>query len=365
MDFSLSSDTIMLRDMLRRFVQKEAHPLEMKYFTTGKLEPEEKSRLRTAIEQLGLWGITVPEAFGGFGLDMVTACVVMEELGQTFIPVDIGEVLPMLYACQGEQIQRFLEPTLNGERHVFLAGREPNAPHPDDWQTKALANHDAYTLNGCKTFVAIPEKQDFLIVLAHTVDGITAFLVDADNDGITWQENGASTLYLRNCRVSADEILGESGQALSLGKEEAARFCIRLGARHLGLAQRLLEMVTSYVNDWVVFDVALSQRPAVQGFLADLQIRIESVRWLVYHTAWQVDQGEPLRILASQVRLATVSMLKEAVDLVTMMYGGPGPSPQLEIQRFVETKLPAAATELGLAYARTAIASDLLSRNGV
>lgn len=363
MDFTLPSDTLMLRDMLRRFVQREARPLEMKYFTTGKLESEETLRLRTSIDQLGLWGITVPEAFGGFGLDMLTACVLMEELGQTFIPVDIGEVPPMLYDCQDEQIQRFLEPALNGERHVFLAGREPDALHPDEWQTTARADHDGYRLKGCKTLAARPDPQDFLIVLAHTADGITAFLLDADNAGITWRET--AVLYLNDCRVNADEILGESGQGLSQGKEEAARACIRLAARHVGLAQRLLEMAAAYVKDWVVFDAALSQRPAVQGFLADLQVRIESVRWLVYHAAWQVDQGEPIHILAAEARLAAVSMLNEAVDWVTMMHGGPGPSPQLEIQRFVASNLPAAATEPGLAFARTAIAADLLSRNGV
>ena len=76
MDFDFSPDTLMLRDLLRRFVQKEARPLEMKYFNAGGLTPDERARLRAAVEQMGLWAITLPEKFGGGGLDTVSACVI-------------------------------------------------------------------------------------------------------------------------------------------------------------------------------------------------------------------------------------------------------------------------------------------------
>lgn len=364
MDFSLPEDTVMLRDVLQRFIEKEARPLEMKYFTTGHLEPTEQEHLRNSIEQLGLWGITVPEAYGGFGLDMITACVVMEELGQTFIPVEIGEVPPMLYACRDEQVTRFLEPALNGERRVFIAGREPKAVTPETWQTEVLVEEESYLLNGHKLLSTAPNSQDFLIVLVHMADGLTAFLIDADYAGLTWSVNGTVILHLQNCRLNADDILGERGQALRAGMDEAGRNCIRLGARHVGLAERLLEMATSYAKEWVSLGAPLSERPAIQGLIADLRVRIESVRWLVYHSAWRVDQGEPLHEPAAQVRLATGTMLQEAVDLATMMYGGPSPAPQLELQRFIESKLPSVVTQLGLTYARTAVAHDMLAKVG-
>jgi alkylation response protein AidB-like acyl-CoA dehydrogenase len=82
MEFDFPEDTLMLRDMLRRFLDKEAKPLEMQYFNTGELKIEERSRLRKAIEQLGLWGLTVAEEFGGGGLDLLTTCLIEEELGK-------------------------------------------------------------------------------------------------------------------------------------------------------------------------------------------------------------------------------------------------------------------------------------------
>src|SRR5574339_1198342 len=120
MDFEFSSDALMLRDMLRQFVADEARPMEMKYFSTGRLEEKERARLRSVVEQMGLWGITVPEKFGGGGLDMVTACLLHEELGKTFLPIDLGDVPPLLYACQGDQIGKFLSPALEGKRNPLL-----------------------------------------------------------------------------------------------------------------------------------------------------------------------------------------------------------------------------------------------------
>ena len=128
MDFELSEETLMLRDMLRRFIHKEAQPLEMKYFTVGFLAPEERLRLQRAVEQMGLWGLTVPEAYGGGGLDLVSACVIEEELGKTFIPVEIGDVPACPFRLQrraGEQL-----PGASPGRRAATGHRCPRARCP-------------------------------------------------------------------------------------------------------------------------------------------------------------------------------------------------------------------------------------------
>src|SRR5690606_28992366 len=124
---------------------------EMTYFTYGVLGDEERGRLRGTIDQLGLWGVMAPEEHGGFGLDLVSLCVLEEELGKTFVPVDLGDVPPLLYACTGEQVTRFLEPALAGERRSFLALREPAGMLPEQWTTTAWAtNGSGYHLQGQK-----------------------------------------------------------------------------------------------------------------------------------------------------------------------------------------------------------------------
>jgi acyl-CoA dehydrogenase len=364
MEFTLPPDTLMLRDMLRRFLQKEARPLEMKYFNSGELAPEERARLRQAIQQLGLWGLMVPEQFGGGGLDTLTACVIEEELGTTFVPVEMGEVPALLYACQGEQLSNYLEPALEALRRPVIAAREPGADglQPSAWTTSARAEGEGYLLNGRKSLSALPSAEDFYIVLANAPQGLTAFLLEPDAHGLSASQNGNRVLVLEDCRAPGSALLGEPGGALELAAGEAPRAWIRTGARYVGMAERLLEMAGEHARDWVSLGAPLSIRPAVQRMLAESRVEIESVRWLVYHAAWLADTAgnDQLKSAAAQVRLGSGEMLKHTVDRTTMIFAGPGPIPQIEPRRLVKSLVPSDALDLALENARGFIAAELL-----
>jgi acyl-CoA dehydrogenase len=361
MDFEFSSDALMLRDMLRRFVTDEARPMETKYFTSGSLEPKERARLHTVIEQMGLWGITVPEELGGGGLDIVTACLLHEELGKTFLPIDIGDIPPLLHACQGEQVAKFLEPVLAGKRRAIMAAREPGALRPNEWKATASLDGSQYNLNGTKLLPACPSQDDYFLVLARESEGFSAFLVDQRAPGLQIVKNGAVMLHLETCQAPIASRLGEPGQALKLGAEAALNACVQLGARYVGLAQRLREMSVEYAKSWTALGALLKDRPSVQSMLAEMQVLVESSRWLVYHAAWLAEKHRLSRAEAAEVRLATGTMLNRVTDLATLVYGGPGPSPQIEIQRYVHSAVPPEAIQLGLEFARNTIASQLLA----
>jgi len=382
MDFEFPPDTLMLRDMLQRFVKKEAQPLEMKYFTAGSLSPEERTRLRRSIEQMGLWGITVPEEYGGGGLDLVTSCMIEEELGGTFIPIEIGDVPSILYACRDNQVGPYLEAAVEGSRRPILAVREPGEDlgrtdgslktqtagiRPETWSTTAVAGEEGYILNGRKVLGISPEPEDFYILIAKSgiesqAGELTAFLLDANCEGLSFSKNGEVYLLIKDCRAGPDSILGQAGGALAAGAEEAPKLVIRTGARYVGIVERLLDMAREHARDWVMFGAPLSARPAVQRMLAEMQVDVESARWLVYHAAWLADEGklDSARRSAAHVRLATGEMLQRAVDRVTMIYAGPGPSPQIEPQRMVRSLVPPQALEIALDFARSAIASELI-----
>jgi alkylation response protein AidB-like acyl-CoA dehydrogenase len=363
MDFELSEETLMLRDMLRRFIHKEAQPLEMKYFTAGALAPEERLRLQRAVEQMGLWGLTVPEVYGGGGLDLVSACVIEEELGKTFIPVEIGDVPPALFACSGEQVSHYLEPALAGERRPVIAAREPGALHPESWATVAETGAPGeYRLSGSKLLSVTPAAQDFLIVYARAAEGPTAFLLDLGLPGLHISANGAVTLSLDGLQVSGQSVLGAPGGALTLAAQEAPKAWIRSGARYVGMVARLLEMSLEHARDWISLGDTLAVRPAVQRMLAEMSVEVEAARWLTFHAAWQADTGagDDLRRAAAQVRLATGEMLQRAVDRATMIFAGPGPSSQIEPQRFVRSVAPPEVLDLALEQARAVILAELL-----
>lgn len=360
MDFEFSSEALMLRDMLRRFVEKEARPLEGKFFTTGALEPAERARLRSIVEQMGIWGLTAPEEYGDGELDTVTACMLDEELGKTFVPVEYGEVPPLLYGCQGEQISRYLEPALAGERRAILAIREPGALYPDEWTTSAGSASNGYLLEGCKIIAEAPTPEDFFVVLAKDSSGVSAFLLDAVQPGARIEGDENNILCMSGCVIESDALLGKPGEALSLGAQMAPARWTRIGARYIGLTERLIEMAAQYAKEWSSLGGLLKDRAAVRRLLAELQVQTKSVRWLVYHAAWGIDRGAPSHLPVAEVRLATGDLLQKAVDLITMIYGGPGPSPEIEIHRLVRSVIPNEALQNAIDSARMTVANEVL-----
>lgn len=354
MDFNFSSEDLMLRDMLRRFVQKEAQPLEMKYFNNGELDPDERTRLRQAVEQLGLWGALAPEEFGG-GLELVTTCLIEEELGKTFIPVELGDVSPLLYACTGEQVPRFLEPAMNGDRRGIIAAREPGKLLPETWASTANPGVDGFVLSGIKYLRSLPIPEDFFIFFAHSPEGLTAFLLDANNPGLELSKNGEITLVANDCLVKEDAILGEAGRVLALESDAGPRAWVREGAHYLGIVERLITMAVEHAKDWVSLGAPLSSRPAVWRMVAEMRVELECARWMVYHAAWLADEGKPIRSAAAQVRLATGEMLQRAVDRTDMIFTGPGP------QRIIQSKISSQMLELALEHARAAVAAEIMN----
>jgi acyl-CoA dehydrogenase len=364
MDFEFPEDSLMLRDMLRKFLQKDARPLEMKYFNAGKLEPEEQARLRSAIEQMGLWAATVPEKLGGGGLDCVTACLIEEELGATFVPIELGDVPPLLLECSPEQAPRYLEAVVAGERRPVFAAREPGAVRPEGWQTRAAIDGEGYRLQGVKVLAAQPPDHSFYVVLANAPEGLTAFLIEQEHPGTSLRGDGQPTLVLEDCRVDRSAVLGQPGRALASNSEEASRAWIRWGARYVGMAQRLMEMAAEHAKDWVSLGEPLSVRPAIRRMLAEIRVDVEGARWLVYHAAWSADSGHDLRTSAAMVRQGTGEMLLRVIDRATMVFCGPGPAPAITPQRMVRSLVPPEALELALEYARSIVATDVLAAAG-
>lgn len=369
MNFDFPPDTLMLRDMLRRFVQKEARPLESKFFTSGELTSEERARLRQAIEQLGLWGLMVPADYGGGGLDLVTSCMVEEELGKTFVPVETGDISPLLYACKNEQVSQYLEPALEGKRRAFLAVREsspkpgnlPGLLMPKEWKTSVREVKGEYIINGNKILTGHPAPQDFLIILVNMSEGPTAFLLDASNPSLSLSTDEELILCLRDCHVGCDSILGEPGGSLVFDAVPVRWSWIKMGARIVGVVERLIEMAVDHVNNWESLGAVLAVRPAIQRLITDMRVEVECARLLVYYAAWMEDECRDgaLQRLAAEARLATIEMLQHSVDRLTLIYTGPGPSPQIEPYRFVQGIVPAEALDLALERSRAILISEM------
>ncbi len=327
MDFTLSEELQMIREMARDFVTHELLPIESQTLVLdgqpgkrGAPIPREKfARLKTLAVEQGLWAMTAPEALGGGGLSTLGACVVAEELGKTFVDFDFGDLPPLLFEANAEQRAKFLTPAIAGETQIALAAHEPASDEITARATPAAAD---WVLNGAK----LARAADVYLVLARADAGVTCFIVE----NLGWQ-NGK--LILENTRVPAPNVLGEIGGAFALMKKSQPALWTRSAARQVGVAARLLETSSQYARDWKALGQPLAVRPAVQRHLADLAIEITAARWLVYQAAIEIDEGKDARNAAARAYLFATELLQRATDRTIEIYGGPAHTAELPMLR--------------------------------
>jgi acyl-CoA dehydrogenase len=334
MDFTLSEELQMIREMARDFVTNELLPLERdvlvreKAGTRGAPIPREKyARLKKLAVEQGLWAMNVPEELGGGGLSALGGCLVAEELGKSFVDFDFGEVPPQLFDANPAQREKFLQPASAGEIDIALAARDADDAIP----TRATRVDDGWILNGAKIARAV----DVFLVVAQTDAKAACFIVE---NQVTQDEK----LVLQNVRVPDVNVLGEIGGAFALGKAYRNANLMRAAARKIGVASRLLEMSAQYARDWKALGQPLAVRPAVQRWLAEIAIEIDAARWLVYHAATELDAGKPSKEHAIRAHLFASEIAQRASDRTVEIYGGPAPTmPRLnrdekifELERF-------------------------------
>ncbi|MCJ7605266.1 MAG: acyl-CoA dehydrogenase family protein, partial [Dehalococcoidales bacterium] len=193
MDFELSEEHKMIRGLARDFVAEQLRPLERDLLgraadlsdARASLPPEIEAELVRMVTDMGLWGIGVPEEYGGAGLDNLGICLVEEELAQTVIPFRFGDVSPLLFECTEAQREKYLAPVLHEEKRAYLAIIEPDASGISNGATTAGKTDGGYRLNGRKVSYSRPGEDYFTVVFARTGDGYTGFLVDRDTPGFS------------------------------------------------------------------------------------------------------------------------------------------------------------------------------------
>ncbi len=357
MDFTLSEELTMIRDMARDFVTNELLPIEREILLREKggthgapIPAEKRARLKKMAIDQGLWAMTAPEALGGGGLSTLGACLVAEELGKTFVDFDFGDIPPILFDANAEQREKYLKPAITGEKEVALALREPDS---DEIETRAthnggLSGVEAWILNGTK----LTEDADIYLVFAQVDQGATCFIVER-----LAAQNGK--LILDNTRVPASNVLGEIGKAFALGKKYQGARWLRAAARKIGVAARLLEMSSQYARDWRALGQPLAVRPAIQRNLADTAVDMDAARWLVYHAACEIDEGKDAREAAPRAYLFASDMVQRAIDRTVEIYGGPAHAADLPLLRIYAADGKSGERILGLQ--RFQVANHLLN----
>jgi acyl-CoA dehydrogenase len=381
MNFELSEEQKMIQGLAKDFVEERLMPLERDILGRAAdlsdarawLPEEKEAELARMVREMGLWGVGVPEELGGAGLDTLGVCLVEEELARTVVPFHFGDVTPLLFDCNPGQRERFLKPALDGEKRPYLALLEPNSgADPLAIKMPAEKINDGYVLNGQKLSLSRPGPDYFGVVFALAGGRPTCFLVEKDTPGFTVAggEAGAGwraplrepmVLAFADCRVPAENVLGEAGRAFHLGREWLPRRRVVRSARSVGIARRLLEEAAVQAQALETFGQPLHRRANIRAALADIAAGIHAARLTVYQAAWAADAGRPVRHEAAMVKLYTARMVHTVADRVAHVFNAP---PFVEgvasMERLCRRARQAAAADLALERQWNTVAADVL-----
>ncbi|MFC4943954.1 acyl-CoA dehydrogenase family protein [Pseudonocardia sp. GCM10023141] len=352
LDFSLGDEERQVRDTVRTFIEREVMPLEQDVLRNeaagyAPLEPGVIKELRQKARNAGFWGVNTPEEYGGMAMGAVMSAIVAMETGRTFVPFTFGgNADNILYAGNEEQKQRYLIPTIEGERRSCFAITEPGAgSDARAIRTRAERSGSDWVINGEKTFITGGNDADFCMVFAvndkekGADGGVTCFLVDRDmgwksSPIPTMGEWAPASLSFEDVRVPAENVLGEVGQgfALALSWIGQGRYMIPAGA--IGAAERMLGMAIDYAKIRHSMGHPIADYQAIQWQIADSHVEIESAKWLTLYAAWQVQEGRDSRHASSIAKLQGGLMANQVVDRVLQIHGGMGYTKELPVERW-------------------------------
>lgn len=355
MAIALNDEQKMMIETVRRFIQTELQPLEERIETDGQLDTDTARTVFAKSSALGLYALNMPAEHGGGGLSAVDRILCEEQFGHTsdiLIRRAFGNVYEPLLECHGDQIERWLRPTVRGERTCSIAITEPGAgSDAQGIRTTARRTDSGWVLNGGKHFISDGLWSDFFLVSAKTGEQagskeISMFLVDKALPGLTVGKDQAMMglrgtphveLFFDNVVLEPIALLGQAGQGfkLAMGALNVVRLA-QVGARAVGKACHVLELMTAYAAERKQFGQPIGDFQMVQQMLADSVIDINAARLMVLHAAEMIDAGQDARDWIAMVKVHASEMLGRVVDRAVQVFGGMGFCKELPIERYYQ-----------------------------
>ena len=362
MDFSLSKEHEMARQLFKDFAENEVKPLAQ--------EVDEEERFpRETVDKMakyGFLGIPVPKEMGGQGCDPLTYVMCVEELskvcGTTGVIVSAHTSLcvdPIMTYGTPEQKEKYLVPLAKGEKLGAFGLTEPGAgTDAQGQQTKAVLDGDEWVLNGSKCFITNGKEADVYVIFAVTgkiekrgrmMKEISAFIVEKGTPGFTFgtKENkmgirGSSTyeLIFTDCRIPKENLLGAQGKGFNIAMHTLDGGRIGIAAQALGIAEGALETTINYVKERKQFGKSIAGFQNTQFVLADLATKVEAAKLLVYKAAmakgeYQKNPKISYSVEAAMAKLAAAEIAMEVTTKCVQLHGGYGYIREYDVERMM------------------------------
>ncbi|MGO9079754.1 MAG: acyl-CoA dehydrogenase [Streptosporangiaceae bacterium] len=351
MNFELTDEQELVRNMVREFAQAEVAPIAAEIDREHRF-PEE---LLPKLAGQGLMGIPYPEEVGGGGADFLSYMIALEELGRvcasTVVIVTAHTTLatwPIWKFGSPAQKDKFLFDMAAGRRLGAFALTEPAAGTDAAAGTcTAVRDGDEYVLNGSKIFISNAPYAEIYIVFAKTnpdigTKGISAFIVERDTPGFSVGERehklgirASSTppLYFSNVRVPAGQLLGKEGEGFKIAMQTLDGGRIGIAAQAVGIAQGALDAAVAYAKERVQFGKPIGNLQAIQWMIADMATEVDAARLLVYRAAWNEDHGLPYSTEGAMAKLFASETASRVAGKAIQVHGGYGYTESYPVER--------------------------------
>lgn len=354
MDFSLTKEQQMIKEMVREFAEKEIKPIAIELDAKSMFAEDVFKKMG----KLGLLGIPFPEEYGGSGGDTISYAIAVEEVGKACggtglsyaAAVSLG-ASPIYYFGTEEQKQKYLVPITTGETLAAFGLTEPNAgSDAGGTRTTAVLDGDEYVINGEKTWITNASYSRTVTVTA--VSGkdtrgkniISAFIVPTDTQGITINSNyekmgvrasNTCEIILDNVRVPKENLLGDPDKGFKqfLFTLDGGR--ISIAALAVGIAQAAFDRALAFSKERIQFGKTISNFQAIQFKLADMAMEIELARNMVYKAAWLKDNKKPFAKEAAYAKLFASETAFRASNQAIQIHGGSGYMREYEVERYL------------------------------
>ncbi len=352
MDFSLSQDQKMIREMVREFATKELEPIAAEIDESREFPHASVKKMAG----LGLMGVVIPEKYGGAGMDFTSLAIIVEELSRvcasTGVITAVNNSLaayPIYHFGTEEQRKQYLPDLCSGKKIGAIGITEANAgSDPASMETTAVLEGDHYKLNGAKLWITNGEVAETFVIFAYTDrslrhKGVSAFIVEKDHPGFSVgkHENlmgiratGNCELILDDCMVPKENLLGEEGQGFKVIMHTLDVSRIDIGAQGVGISQGAIDAAVKYAKERVQFGKPIAEFEMIQDMLADMATKTDAARLLVYRAASMKDAGvERFTREAAMAKYYAAEIVVDVTRKAVQIHGGYGYSKDYAVER--------------------------------
>jgi butyryl-CoA dehydrogenase len=352
MDFNLTEEQILIRDMVREFAEKEVKPI------AAEIDRDQKYPAATVerMKELDLFGLSIPEEYGGSGGDTVSYALACEELARVcashsaILSVHITGIKSILLFGTEEQKKKFIPDMASGKKVACFCLTEPGAgTDAAAQQSRGVRQGDNFILNGSKVFITNGAVGGTYCLYVMTqpekkLKGITGFIVDRNTPGFSIGQHedkmgirGSVTCEIsyKDMVIPVENMIGVEGDGFKYAMKVLDSGRIGMAAQAVGIAQGALDAAVTYIKERQQFGKPIAANQGIQWMIADMALQIEAARLLTYRAATMCDQGLRVSKEAAMAKLAAATTAMDVTVKAVQLHGGIGYTKTFPVERFM------------------------------